>query len=260
MLGLLGLLSAMFAGLMGDSVMAERRDSTEDPEALPPVDEARGPGAEGDFITDDEGAVGPPLVDAGAAGDPAPAPDATPEPEPEPDFVPVEELPGEGPVGGTDPDSDAQFLIGDDQANLLIGGAGDDGLMGGAGADTLQGGAGHDALVGADDDEADVLSGGVGDDSLRLGAGDIAHGDAGADGFTLADYGPNVPPAVIADYTPSDDHIVLLYDAALHPAPVLLTEIIDGTDDMAVILDGVHIAIVQGAPGLTPGDIQLRAA
>ncbi|MGL5008321.1 MAG: hypothetical protein ACRC6I_00450, partial [Paracoccaceae bacterium] len=75
-----------------------------------------------------------------------------------------------------------------------------------------------------------------------------------------ADYGPDAPPAVIADYAADEDHIMLLYDAEMHPDPVVLTEAIEGTEDVSVLLDGVQIAIVQGALGLTAADIQLLAA
>ncbi|MGL5010083.1 MAG: hypothetical protein ACRC6I_09380, partial [Paracoccaceae bacterium] len=202
MLGLLGLLSAMFAGILGDSVLAAQRQ--DDGDDVPPDAEGEGPAVEtGDLLTEPE----------------------------EPEIIPPEELPGEGPDGGTDPNSIAQFLIGDDADNLLVGGDGDDGLMGGAGADTLSGAAGNDALVGADDTDADELRGGDGDDALRLGAGDMAFGEMGDDAFTLADYGPDAPPAVIADYAADEDHIMLLYDAEMHPDPVVLTEAIEGTED-----------------------------
>jgi hypothetical protein len=234
MLGLLGLLSAMFAGLMGDSLV-NPPSNTPDDDVVPPTEgELPPPEGEGDFLDD-----------------PAPAT--------EPDvFVPPEELPGEGPA--EEPDAAAQLLIGTDEAELLTGGDGNDGLLGSGGADTLAGGAGNDALVGADDDEADVLAGEDGNDSLTLGAGDEATGGAGEDLFTLADFGPNTPPSVITDYSAEDDHIVLMYDPDVHPEPVVSMAQVEGTEDMSVMLDGVQIAIVQGALGLTEADIQLMAA
>lgn len=243
MLGLLGLLSAMFAGIMGDSVLAaQRAEGREDDLPFPEGEELLTDVGD-DFLTDSDT---PPPVGA--------------EEPPAPEIVAVEELPGEGPEGGTDPDSRSQVLVGTEGDDLLVGAEGDDGLMGGAGQDTLVGGAGGDALTGADDTDADQLLGGDGDDSIRLGAGDEAFGDAGQDAFTLADYGPGSAPALIADYLPGEDHIMLLYDAEMHPDPVVLTEGIAGTDDVSVLLDGVQIAIVQGATGLTVADIQLLAA
>jgi hypothetical protein len=230
MLGLLGLLSAMIAGIMGDSLVNANPEPEGEDDVPPPEGEV--PEGEGDFLEE-------------------------PEPEPE-EFTPPEELPGEGPV--EEPDPAAQLLIGTDEAEWLAGGAGNDGLLGSGGADTLMGGAGDDAIVGADDDEADVLAGEDGNDSLTLGAGDLATGGAGDDLFTLADFGPNTPPAVITDYSAEDDHIVLMYDPDVHPEPVVSMEQVEGTEDMSVMLDGVQIAIVQGALGMTSADIQLLAA
>ncbi|MFM2388831.1 MAG: hypothetical protein RLZZ437_386 [Pseudomonadota bacterium] len=241
MLGLLGLLGAMFAGIMGDSVMNQNRSGADDDDVdAPPADPQDLP----------QGPVGD-LFDL-----PALQPDA-PAPEPEV-FLPPEELPGDGPVEQPDPAS--VLLIGTDDAEALTGGDGHDGLLGSGGADDLFGGDGNDALVGADDDDADQLFGGHGNDSLTLGAGDTATGGLGEDLFTLADFGPNTPPSVISDYSAEDDHIVLMYDPDIHPEPVVSTEVIAGTEDMSVLLDGVQIAVVQGALGLTGADIQLLAA
>jgi hypothetical protein len=85
-------------------------------------------------------------------------------------------------------------------------------------------------------------------------------GDAGDDTFALADYAPGDPPAMIVDYTPGADRLVVMYDAELHPEPILQTEAIEGCDDVSVLLDGIQIAIVQGAAGLDWQDIQLMAA
>jgi hypothetical protein len=41
---------------------------------------------------------------------------------------------------------------------------------------------------------------------------------------------------------------------------VVSMEQVEGTEDMSVMLDGVQIAIVQGALGMTSADIQLLAA
>lgn len=230
MLGLLGLLSAMIAGIMGDSIVNPRDTSATDDDVAPPEDGALPAHGEGDFLE---------------------------EPEPEV-IVPVEELPGEGPEDV--PDAASRILIGTDDAEVLTGGDGNDGLLGSGGADTLRGGAGNDALVGADDDDADLLAGEDGNDSLTLGAGDTASGGAGEDLFSLADFGPNTPPSVIADYSPDEDQIVLMYDREVHPEPVVSMEQVEGTEDMSVLLDGVQIAIVQGAGSLTAADIQLMAA
>ena len=51
-----------------------------------------------------------------------------------------------------------------------------------------------------------------------------------------------------------------MYDPDVHPEPVVSMAQVAGTDDMSVLLDGVQIAIVQGAANLTAADIQLMAA
>ena len=262
MLGLLGLLGALIAGFVGDSVV--NAQAAADADDAPPTDDLDTAPDRGGAITD-EPAEPEVIVPAEPEVIVPPEPEVIvpTEPEvivpPEPEvIVPTEELPGEGPV--EEPDAEAQLLIGTDDAEWLTGGAGNDGLLGSGGADTLAGGAGNDAIVGADDDEADVLAGEDGNDSLTLGAGDEATGGEGEDLFTLADFGPNTPPSVITDYSAADDHIVLMYDPEVHPDPVVSMEQVEGTDHMSVLLDGVQIAIVQGAPGLTQADIQLMAA
>jgi RTX calcium-binding nonapeptide repeat (4 copies) len=234
MLGLMGLLGALFAGIVADSVMVSDHRADDD-DAPPPEN----PPADADDLL-----VGPePHVD----GDAPPmqgATDTSDEPEP-------------GPIDGP---ADGQVLIGGSGDDQLQGGDGDDGLVGDAGADTLIGGAGDDALIGNDDAAADVLIGGDGDDALSLGHGDTGTGGAGDDSFTLADFGPGLAPSVIKDYTPDQDRIVLLYDADVHPDPWVMTQAIEGTDDVSVLLDGIEIAIVQGAAGLMDTDIQLLAA
>jgi hypothetical protein len=242
MLGLLGLLSAMIAGIVGESVVVAQTE-TDEGDDTPPDSEGMPSEGGGDFLEDP---------------DETEDPDEPEEPE-EPEVIdPPEELPGEGP--SETPDPEARLLIGTDDAEELAGGTGNDGLLGSGGADTLMGGAGNDAIVGADDDEADALHGEDGNDSLTLGAGDAGTGGEGDDLFTLADFGPNTPPSVITDYSAEEDHIVLMYDPEVHPEPVVSMEQVEGTEDMSVMLDGVQIAIVQGALGLTEADIQLLAA
>ena len=246
MLGLMGLLGALIAGLVADSVMvSDNKGNGDDDAAAPSADEQ--PPETGDLVDDlDTDVVG----DGPAAQGPMP-----PTPEPAAELLPDADEPD--PIPGTTADDVLTGTAGDDWIDA---GDGDDGLMGGAGADTLHGGAGDDALVGNDDTDADMLFGDTGDDALSLGHGDTGTGGAGQDSFTLADFGPGLAPSVITDYTPADDRIVLLYDADVHPDPWVMTQAIEGTDDVSVLLDGIEIAIVQGAAGLMESDIQLLAA
>ncbi len=252
MLGLIGLLGALMAGVVGDALMSVvgKDDDDDAPDA-----DAETPSGEPDMLSDDAAAPKSATIDINDGGrDPV---------FPEGDTDPAEDapLPQDPPSGATIVGADAdEFIMGTADADWIDGAGGADTLDGGAGSDTLHGGAGDDALTGAGDDAADHLHGGEGDDTVQVGAGDTAWGDAGDDAFTLSDYGPDDPPAVIADYTPGEDRIVLMYDPDLHPEPMVQTESIEGTEDVSVLLDGIQIAIVQGAAGLAWDDIELLAA
>jgi Ca2+-binding RTX toxin-like protein len=169
----------------------------------------------------------------------------------------------------------ADTLLGGGGADTLLGGAGDDWLAGGEGADALaggegadqvDGGAGADTLAGAGpglvDAFPDTLSGGEGDDALSLGRGDLGHGGEGADRFVLEAW-PEAPEgevARIADYDPAQDEIVLLYDSAAHPDPLVSVQTDDDTGLATVLVDGLPVAEVAGGAGLTPDAIRLVPA
>jgi hypothetical protein len=46
----------------------------------------------------------------------------------------------------------------------------------------------------------------------------------------------------------------------MHPDPIVITEAIEGSDDVSLLLDGVQIAIIQNAAGLSMDQIELLAA
>lgn len=144
----------------------------------------------------------------------------------------------------------------------LSGGAGDDRLEGGAGSDVLDGGFGDDWLSGlkgpVDDLVADYLRGGAGNDHLQLGAGDHGFGDAGKDEFVFQNWMREGDVAQISDSDAALDKIIVVYDPATHPEPVL-TLMPDGTGGTTLLLDGVPVALVQGGP-LALGDVGLSAA
>ncbi|AMY71413.1 calcium-binding protein [Frigidibacter mobilis] len=159
-------------------------------------------------------------------------------------------------IGGEGNDT----LRGEAGDDSLEGGLGDDHLDGGAGRDTLYGNDGNDTLVGVTPHDsaadADYLNGGRGDDRLILGAGDTGSGGEDADTFVLGDWlmgGDAV--AVIADYDPAQDQIVLAYDPAAHPAPEVTVEH-EGTT-AHVLIDGIRIAEVTGAASLAADGILL---
>jgi Ca2+-binding RTX toxin-like protein len=162
----------------------------------------------------------------------------------------------------------ADMLAGGDGNDALQGALGDDTLIGGAGQDTLMGGDGNDLLDGRvagdrdpDSDGRDFLNGGVGDDTIIAGHDDWAEGGEGSDVFQLPDWlGEDDGPAVIADYNPEEDRLVMLYDPATHPDPEVTVEpdpVL--ADAMHILIGGTVVAHVLGAPGLTAADVELMA-
>lgn len=165
----------------------------------------------------------------------------------------------------------SDLLLGGEGADQLTGQAGDDTLDGGYGNDLLSGGLGSDELNGGPgqdtiwgqwpgetDLEGDILNGGAGDDLLMLGSGDIANGGEAADVFALQDIHSGDPLAQIMDYDPSQDQLVILYDANLHPDPLLSIDSHDGS--CTLLIDGVPLADLAGHSNIDIGTVQLRAA
>jgi Ca2+-binding RTX toxin-like protein len=126
----------------------------------------------------------------------------------------------------------------------------------------VDGGAGHDTLwgaaPGAADTDVDILNGGEGDDTLHLGAGDYGHGGAGADSFTLQDFGPGAPLMQITDFDPAEDDLVVIYDSALHPDPQL--SLTAGNGATLLLLDGVPLASLTAGANIDLAAIRLQAA
>ena len=173
-------------------------------------------------------------------------------------------------------DSGANHLIGGEGDDSLIGGAGNDTLEGGwgndllvagGGANLLMGGAGDDTLLGASLDDAgqdrsgaNFLNGGAGDDLLIAGQGDTLNGGAGADHFALGDWLAGHAPAMIVDYSPEQDQIVLHYDPDRLSQPDVRVTFNEGQPDMAEIrLNGQIVAHVANASGLTADAIAIVA-
>lgn len=186
-------------------------------------------------------------------------------------------------------------LYGGNDNDLLAGGAGDDALQGGAGNDDLRGGAGDDALSGGldgdtlsggagadtlmggadndvlngllseynsavteDDGAVDFLNGGIGNDLIIAGEGDIVTTGDGADTVVAASW-ENVDAAVeVMDLDPAQDDLVLFYEEDGGPAPEITVEADpDDAEARQVLLDGIVVAQVRGAPHLTVDDISL---
>jgi len=183
-------------------------------------------------------------------------------------------------AGGLGDDS----LTGGEAADSLLGGAGGDRLDGGAGADSLEGNDGHDTLTGGagadelsggngddllvgvvsahqngntDTDSADFLNGGSGADTLMIGAGDTASGGEEGDLFALGEWIDPATPATIADYIHGSDQIVVVYDPDSGVTPEVTLEPSETAGNLWVALNGVRLAEVAGADGLTVEDILL---
>ncbi|WP_417742160.1 calcium-binding protein [Salipiger sp.] len=159
--------------------------------------------------------------------------------------------------GGDDDDE----LEGGLSADMLLGGAGDDALHGREGNDTLIGGAGQDTLFGGWDDDVisgltpgeegddlDYLNGGDGDDRIEIGARDVASGGAGQDQFVLGSWIRDDQSAMLMDFDPTQDQMLIVYDdsdgagapeLALRSSAELpgLTEVVLDGDVIAVMPD-----------------------
>jgi len=180
--------------------------------------------------------------------------------------------------GGTGSDW-LQGLDGDDE---ILGMAGNDILIGGNQSDTLEGGAGDDLLVGGiglgpavdldelidirsgtpvadalgvadedvirlrDDNDADILEGGDGDDILALGTSDTGTGGAGNDVFGLLENSGNAGPALLTDYDPSEDQLVILVRDINTNLNLSLS---DDNGDALIMLDQKVLARVSGGTG-----------
>jgi hypothetical protein len=151
----------------------------------------------------------------------------------------------------------ADTLVAGNGVALLDGGFGDDVLSAGKGIGTLFGGGGDDTLTGAQPGGIALMNGGAGDDVLVAGQFDILHGGTGADTFVLGDW-VGMGGAFVQDFDQAEDRLVIVYDPATHPDPVITLASVAGQEaTVMVLLDGTPLAVVQGAAGILPDDIDL---
>lgn len=188
MLGILGLMGALLAGLLIDTSPADEPADDDAPEAE--AKEIRASGVSTAFMDDsldtpvDQPASFDPAEHGGTEPDGLPKSDDLPD---DPDLALAlqggdgqDELAGEGADDSLSGGGGADLLEGHGGADQLQGEAGFDHLMGGDGNDSLAGGGDGDSLWGDDGD--DSLWGDLGDDDLAAGAGaDLAEGGEGQD-------------------------------------------------------------------------------
>ncbi|MEO0390810.1 MAG: calcium-binding protein [Pseudomonadota bacterium] len=118
----------------------------------------------------------------------------------------------------------ADLLVGDAGDDLLVGGAGDDDINGATGSDTMFGGAGDDVITDTDyiygveapDGGIDAVNAGDGDDRIYISEGlnVVTLGD-GADTIWVGndeEDRADDPIAVITDFDPSEDGLILTAD------------------------------------------------
>jgi Ca2+-binding RTX toxin-like protein len=159
-------------------------------------------------------------------------------------------------------------VMGDDGNDAVHGGLGDDTLDGGLGADTLFGSWGNDALTGVVDDPntaqtddidaGDFLNGGGGDDVIVIGQDDTVTGGTGADSFTLGHWITQDHQAEILDFSLAEDALMVIYDDSTDPDPEVTLEPDDADAELQhLVLNGVRIAAISGAAGLTLDAIAL---
>ncbi|MBC7133160.1 MAG: calcium-binding protein [Roseovarius sp.] len=167
-------------------------------------------------------------------------------------------------VGGAGDDR----LLGGEGDDALHGVLGDDWLHGGPGADTLFGGHGNDTVIGTVDDPAsarfddidtgrDYLNGGGGDDVILAGSGDIVTTGTGADRVLLGDWISADRPAEILDFSIAEDMLVVFHDETGPTPEIALEPDAENPADQRLLLDGVEIARIADAPGLTLGHVTL---
>lgn len=156
-------------------------------------------------------------------------------------------------------------LLGGAGDDALHGGLDDDWLDGGAGNDTLFGGAGNDLLIGWTAQEQgqdlgradiDFLNGGDGADTIIAGDGDIVTSGRGADLLAMGHW--ITDPVQVVDFDPAEDSLIVVYDDSAPTDPIVELRPDDsGSDQIALYLDGIQIASLAAASGVSLDNIAL---
>ncbi|WP_210878585.1 calcium-binding protein [Roseovarius autotrophicus] len=160
------------------------------------------------------------------------------------------------------------MLFGGDGDDALHGALDDDWLHGGMGSDTLFGGHGNDTLIGIVDNPAtarlddlddgrDFLNGGAGDDVILAGRSDIVTTGSGADRVVLGDWLDAAHQVEILDFSAEHDLLMVVYDKTGPEPDIALAPDAEAASDMRLLLNGVEIARIANAEGLTLDHVAL---
>jgi hypothetical protein len=180
------------------------------------------------------------------------------------------------------PDPSQGALNGTNAIDRFIGNSGADRMFSYGGSDLLEGGGGNDTLFGdgARIDsfginnepvqnivilETDTLLGGAGEDDLIAYDGGVMTGGPGSDVFltrlNVADPAlqAQIPPALITDFNPAEDVLVLGPVAGVFPTPAdIQVRLLTDGSGAEVLVRGITVARVIGGQSLTVGDIQIE--
>lgn len=147
------------------------------------------------------------------------------------------------------------LVFGGDGNDTIHGYYDDDTLIGGAGHDTMFGGNGDDILDGRDTDMAkDFLNGGAGDDWILADANDHVNSGSGSD--TIAVLVNDQGPAVLDDFDPREDTLIIGYPAGSSPPE--LTAVADNGGIM-IFADENAMLYLQNSQSVDLGQIRLEA-
>ena len=177
------------------------------------------------------------------------------------------------------PEPDDAIPVGDtlvrgdvlEQGNdTIAGGTGDDAISDNFGRNLINGQQGDDFIISVDDARdqgtADTVRGGFGQDTLVVDQGDHVTTGDGADQVVIETYNGVVDGydlITITDFIAGQDALTVQGDAdLLRPAPdgtspVSLQELEDDGGTL-VLINGIPIAHLLGAQGMSPGQIELR--
>lgn len=189
---------------------------------------------------------------------------------------------GDDTIEGEDGDDLITGDLGDDDLyggagyDFIYGGKGEDDISGGADGDTIYGGEGDDLIYGGTGDDKlidvfgkNVVDGGLGDDVLRVGKastafggdgddsiylmdGGTAFGGDGADILTVELSGDASRMAVVRDFDPEQDALIVQLPEGTEISSLVVEQITEG---WTVMLNGAAVVRVIGPASFGADDV-----